>query len=418
MQSDPLVYQSDSTSGRLRKLAQASSIITSTRPLDILPKVIAEQARTVISAHLCVVQINLDQATSYVAVACSEEYAPWQEHTDLLGALGASVNRPTRLTQAELESQPAWHSLMDRIRSWRPVCGWLAAPITGADNYSLGLIQLLDTSIGEFSEDDEVFLTQLGQVIALAIENVRLHGQAQHTTQIRDELLSLISHELKNPITSLRGFAQLLLRQLDKNEPLEPDRLRRTLQSIEQISERMTRLINDVREVARLDSGRLTLELKPVDMATLAESVAAGLQTGVSRRPITVSGTQPVIAVVDPLRWRQLLMYLIENVSASSTGRGPIEIEALNQDGTGPQLAVIDRESSSSTKDWQQLVERVRQARSPASLGGAGLSLYIVYQMIRLHGGQLGVEELTNGGTRIVISLPAAPGDFGKGERE
>jgi signal transduction histidine kinase len=410
MHGDPGSYQPDSTAGRLRKLAQASSIIASTRPLDNLPKVLAEQAKTITNSHFCIVHLN---TPDHVAITCSEDYVWWQDHVDLLDALVSAVgaaDRPVRLTEAELEAQPAWIKVVERLPSRRPVCGWLAIPLIGTDQAHLGLIQLLDSSEGEFSEEDELLVGQLAQVAALIFENNAWRGKAHEVVQARDEFLSLVSHELKNPITSLRGFAQLLLRQLDRGDVPDPEKLRRTLQSIEQVSERLTRLINDVREVVRLDGGRVTLDLKAVDMGTLAESVAAEFQSSLSRRPITVDGSEPVRTLVDPLRWRQLLIHLIEYISASSTGSGPIEIEILNQDGRSPQLAIIDRESSISSEDWQQLIDRVQRSRSPTALGGAGLSLYIAYCMIRLHGGQLGVEALTDGATRIVVGLPSSSG--------
>src|SRR5690349_3127600 len=129
MQSDPLAYESDSTLGRLRKLTQASSAIAAVHTLDILPKVIAEQAKNLTNAHLCVVIIHMENTPGLVAVACSADYTSWQNHTDLLGALGSTVTRPVRLTQAELETQPAWHNLLEQVGSWHPICGWLAVPI-------------------------------------------------------------------------------------------------------------------------------------------------------------------------------------------------------------------------------------------------------------------------------------------------
>jgi len=406
MAGDPLAHEW--CMGRLRKLAEASSIVGSTRSPDTLPTVIAEQARIIIGAHVCVVKLNTDQMPERMAITSSRERVTWQAYADRLNTVGAALSeRSARLSQAELAAQPAWRDFVDLIEQngeWSSVCGWLAAAIPGPDSRSLGLIQLLDGYNGEFTEADEMILTQFGWVASLAIQSLRSHDEAQHAVRSRDELLSLAAHELKNPITSVRGFAQTLLRQLDKGNTPDAERLRHTLQSIEQQSDRMTRIINDVREVARLDAGRIRLDLKPADITALAESVV--MQATGIRRPVTVQDAGRVVALVDPLRWQQALTYLIEYVNAYSAADGPIEISATNVDAGSAQLSIADRESTTPAGEWQQVIDGLQQARTPGSLGGSGLGLYIACQLIGLHGGALAAESLPERGTRLVVSLP------------
>src|SRR5687768_14620553 len=115
MLGDPLPSESRSWAGRLPKLAEASSIVASTRALDTLPAVIAEQARAIVGANFCITHLNLDTAPNTLGVSSSDDYAAWRDHADGLILLGKTISRVIRLTQAEFELYPAWRSLSEQI---------------------------------------------------------------------------------------------------------------------------------------------------------------------------------------------------------------------------------------------------------------------------------------------------------------
>ncbi|MBB5233876.1 GAF domain-containing protein [Deinococcus budaensis] len=171
---------------QLRGLAQAALQIHAARGVQATLAVITEQARALIGAHQAVVSstISDDWAQSINAVSLSDKYAAWREHAGQPGgsgiyALVCRMNRPLRLTQAELEAHPAWRGFGEHAAEHLPLRGWLAVPLVGQDGQNIGLIQLSDRLTGDFTPEDESVLVQLAQLAAISLENARLYETAQ-----------------------------------------------------------------------------------------------------------------------------------------------------------------------------------------------------------------------------------------------
>src|SRR5262245_46940277 len=117
-----------------------------------------------------------------------------------------------------------------------------------------------------------------GRKSDLSADNERLRAEIaerRRAEALRDEFLSIAAHELKTPLTSLRGFAQLLMRQLDRDEAPDPVRLRQGLSAIDQQSAKLARLVNQLLDVSRIDAGRLELDRKVADVVGVVEDVVA-----------------------------------------------------------------------------------------------------------------------------------------------
>ena len=112
----------------------------------------------------------------------------------------------------------------------------------------------------QYGPDDLALAEELAGRAALAVDNARLYREARRAIQVRDEFLSVAAHELKTPITTLLGFAQLLLSQLNQAEGLDERIVGRALRAVEQGSKRMSRLVSQILDVSRLDGGRLVLD--------------------------------------------------------------------------------------------------------------------------------------------------------------
>ncbi|WP_437732793.1 PAS domain S-box protein [Sorangium sp. So ce1335] len=172
-------------SEQLRGLAEASLAVNAAPSLDRMLAEITERARSLIGAHQAVISMTRDddRAQAISAVSLSDKYAAYRGHdakTDGSGThtLACKLNRPLRMTQAELEAHPAWRGSGGEASRRPPLRGWLAAPLIARDGSNIGLIQLSDKIEGEFTGDDESILMQLAQLASVAIENTRLREAA------------------------------------------------------------------------------------------------------------------------------------------------------------------------------------------------------------------------------------------------
>jgi len=170
----------------VRTLDAASLGLNSADSLPELLQLVTDKARELLRAHQATASVVADEKWIHAshAVSLSDKYAAWRVYDERPDGSGiyrlvCQLNRPMRLTQAEIEGHPAWHGFGQAAGRHPPMRGWLAAPLTGRAGGNLGLIQLSDKYEGEFTEEDEAMLVQLAQVASVAIENVRRLARAK-----------------------------------------------------------------------------------------------------------------------------------------------------------------------------------------------------------------------------------------------
>ena len=123
---------------------------------------------------------------------------------------------PLRMTQAELTAGGIANALAQEAQGQLPLYGWLAAPLVGREGSNLGLLALSEKEEGEFSAEDEAILVQLAQLTAIALENTWLYQQVQQALSTRDELFSLVTHDLKNPLGAIKGLCSTRAQTIDQ----------------------------------------------------------------------------------------------------------------------------------------------------------------------------------------------------------
>jgi signal transduction histidine kinase len=180
--ADALAGGEHARTNRLRKLANAALAINSTLSLDDTLKLITEQARDIVGAHQAATSMTVAEHWAHAITTSdlSEKCAAWHSQAPLYHGVGIYAlvcreNRSIRLTQAEVEAQPTWPGIDAEDRWCPPTRGWLAAPLITRDGRNIGLIQLSDKLVGEFTEEDEAVLVQLAHMASVAIENARLY---------------------------------------------------------------------------------------------------------------------------------------------------------------------------------------------------------------------------------------------------
>jgi signal transduction histidine kinase len=257
----------------------------------------------------------------------------------------------------------------------------------------------LETEITERQRAEELLRSALA-----AEHHARL--EAETALRVRDEFLTIAAHELRNPLACLSLHAQVAMRRLGHDEHLDPARTEHSLQSISAQANRLSRLLDRLLDVSRLEADHLTLQRRPTDLTALMEQVVTSTRAWSDRHPIVLEMPASLEAWVDPLRLEQVLANLLDNALKHSPCGAPIVVTlSLPTPGT-VELAVSDRGIGIPTDARDRIFERFFQARSDDATQGLGLGLYVSRQIVELHGGQIRADFPTDGGTRVVVNLP------------
>ena len=262
-----------------------------------------------------------------------------------------------------------------------------------------------------YSTEDLELATELAARAAVAVDNARLYREAREAIRARDEFISIAAHELKTPMTSLRGFVQLAIRQLDRDGALDPVQAHQALRVIDQQSRKLSNLISQLLDVSRLEAGRLALERQVVDIGRVVEGVVAAAMANSTEHAILVRIPAPVLALVDSIRIEQVVTNLLDNAIRYSPLGSLIDVEVAQPCRDKVRLAVRDRGPGIPPEFRDRIFMRFNNAQIADHVGGMGLGLYISHEIVQLHGGQIEAEYPEDGGTRFVVTLPSGMGE-------
>jgi signal transduction histidine kinase/DNA-binding response OmpR family regulator len=282
-----------------------------------------------------------------------------------------------------------------------------------------GWLYLVDRVDGQpFTQEDEQLVIALAGYVAMASENERYFIELERevierrrAVQVRDEFLSIAAHELKTPVTSLRGFAQTLLRYLDKHGTFQVNQLQHGLRIIDQQAVKLSTLVSQLLDISRFQAGHLELEWAKTDLTRLVTEAVMTVQRNTERHTFTVQAPSSLLVWIDPLRIEQVLINLLDNAIKYSPGGGPVYVELSVLAEHSMCLTVTDHGLGIPVEHRQQIFDRFYQAHKDGSIEGLGLGLYISRQIVDLHGGQIWVDTPSEGGTRFVIQLPIGEGN-------
>ncbi|HEX9016913.1 MAG TPA: PAS domain S-box protein [Chloroflexota bacterium] len=248
---------------------------------------------------------------------------------------------------------------------------------------------------------------------ATALDNARLFRDAQEAVRARDQFLSIAAHELKTPMTSLRGFVQLAMRQMERDGALDPAQARQALLVIDQQSRKLSGLISQLLDVSRLEAGRLSLERRVVDLSGLVERTVAAAALANSEHTIESRLCPEVLALVDPLRIQQVVNGLIDNAAKFSPLGTQIEVTLTHLSSERVQFTVRDHGSGIPMEQRDRLFTRFYHGQPNEQGGGIGLGLYISREIVLLHGGSIEAVFPEDGGSRFVVTLPTGVPESG-----
>ncbi len=218
----------------------------------------------------------------------------------------------------------------------------------------------------------------------------------------RSDLVATVAHELRSPLTGVKGFVATLLSRWDR---LNDDQKKLMLATVNSDADRLTRLIAELLDVARIDTGRLSLYPRPLDFESAVERVLDSVRAGTGREIVLkASDTLPRITA-DPDKFVQVVTNLVEN--AVRHGEGLVRLTASPVPGGDPFTGVVMHVDDQGEGISPAIRSRVfTKFWKHGTRGGSGLGMYIVHGLVTAHGGTVEITDAPGGGARITITWP------------
>jgi PAS domain S-box-containing protein len=243
----------------------------------------------------------------------------------------------------------------------------------------------------------------------------KARAEAERAIGARDEFLSIASHELRTPVTSLKLQIQLLARSLrgEGRVPFSIDNAAAKVEIAEHQIERLATLIAALLDVSRIGAGQLVIEPRETDLSRMARDVAARFAdtSAIDGGSIEVEADEPVIGRWDPMRLEQVITNLIANALKYGPGC-PIEVRVRSTPSSAV-LSVRDHGIGIASENIERIFDRFERAVSPAAYGGLGLGLYITRHIVAAHGGSIHVASEPGEGAEFRVTLPLDAGAAG-----
>ncbi len=301
----------------------------------------------------------------------------------------------------------------------------LIAGLTGAALLFSGLIASMRRPLEDLVEasgrlaggdlDARVKVGGLSETAALgaafnemAAELQRRAGERDQLDRMKDEFVLTASHELRSPLTSVQGFAELLMLEREKLTPGQAE----TVEVILDNTRHLVRLLNDLLDLARSDAGRLTIKPVPSDPAALIEDAVRTMRAQFDARSqqlnLAIDPELPVVEA-DSDRIRQVLVNLLTNANEYCPEGARVKVRA-RRGGDGVEVEVSDNGPGIPAEQLRHIFERFTRgdAGETQRVGGTGLGLAISKSLVELHGGTIGAQSVEGRGATFRIRLPAA----------
>ncbi|WP_437600369.1 GAF domain-containing sensor histidine kinase [Sorangium sp. So ce590] len=255
--------------------------------------------------------------------------------------------------------------------------------------------------------EDRALAEDLGRRAALAIDNARLYESAQRAIRAREELVAVVSHDLKSPLATIVMNTSLLRRKLPSSD--EAVDLRRPVERIQKSADRMNRLIRDLLDLAKLDGGHISIQPVPHDVAVLLSDALELLREEAAEKSLRLEHCIE-LGVERALCDRERVLQVIANIVGNAIKFTPAGGEvALRAEPWGREVRLSVRDTGPGIPEDQRtrIFERYWQAKETAHKG-TGLGLSIAKALVEVHGGRIWVESKVGEGSTFFFTLPAA----------
>jgi signal transduction histidine kinase len=378
---------------QLRALADAAIELNAALSADAVSDRVAERAQSLMMAEAAVARVVMPQGVRHRAAGvllADESTIP----AGPMRAEGSALNAIPELARLVTLGLPA------------PSRSWLAAPLVGRNGARIGLLHVCDKKTGAFDENDEAILVQLAQMASVAIENAWLYASARDAAKARDDMIAVVSHDLRNPLNTIVLSASIMAIASSPERPAD------MVQRIQRAATRMNDLVNDLLDLTKIDAGTLTIEPRPEVLAGVVEEAldhvrAVAIDKKIALACVVAKDLPPVS--IDRHRLLQAFSNLLGNAVKFTGGGGAVRIDAAHAEGAA-MVRICDTGSGIAPEHLPHLFDRHWQARATSSQG-AGLGLFIAKGIVEAHGGTITVHSTLGVGTTFSFTLPWADED-------
>jgi signal transduction histidine kinase/CheY-like chemotaxis protein len=317
---------------------------------------------------------------------------------------GTSVLRSADITQdPRYGHNPPYYGMP---HGHLPVRSYLAVPVRGRSGNVIGGLFFGHSEVGRFSEHHERLAVGIASWASVALENASLYMSVQEASRLKDDFLASLSHELRTPLNAILGYARMLHTGI-----MAPARHQKAIEIIERNATSLTQIVEDVLDISRIVSGKIRLNVQPVDFPEVVRGAVDALALAADAKGVRVETVLDPHATPisgDPERLQQVLWNLLSNAVKFTNRGGKVQVR-LERVNSHVEVTVSDTGIGIPPEFLPHLFERFRQADASITRerGGLGLGLSIARQLTEMHGGTL--EAFSGGpghGATFRLSIP------------
>jgi signal transduction histidine kinase len=286
------------------------------------------------------------------------------------------------------------------LKGYLPVVSYLAVPVISSSGAVIGGLFFGHQEPGVFTIDHEVLVSSIASQAAVALDNSKLFEEVKALSAKKDEFIALASHELKTPLTTIKGYLQVLDRA--EKDQASKSFISKMLKQVDKLNA----LISDLLDVSKVEAGKLKLDLELFDLRALVEEVTETLNYTNKTHQIIFQGEGEAVWIkADKQRMEQVMINLLTNAIKYSPNANRVQISLKQADGE-VTITIKDQGMGLTTDQQKQIFTRFYRAEGNANIPGLGLGLYLTKEIIDRHHGKIGVYSLPEKGSEFYFSLP------------